>query len=66
MSQIKTNKEPVSKTSGIAISAEAFIPLFFQEYAFQIQDIYTNFNTIHNWKFCKKDFIQSCQRHIYK
>jgi len=50
MSQMKAKKQPSTENSETTLIAEAFIPLFFQENAFSLKNIMTNFSITHNWK----------------
>ncbi len=51
MTQMKNaKKQSSSENSEIIIITEAFIPLFFQENTFQLDDIITNYDITHNWK----------------
>ncbi len=51
MNQMKAKKQPSTENSETILISEAFIPLFFQDNAFQLNDIVTNFDIIsHNWK----------------
>jgi len=50
MSQMKAKTQPTSENSNAIMITEAFIPLFFQENTFQLENVITNFIIIHNWK----------------
>jgi len=51
MSQMKAKTQPSEEQPDTIISAEAFIPLFFQDHTVRIKNLdFLGFEYLHNWK----------------